>query len=73
MSTNSDKNIPILPYDITYGERITIYQQMQYIRDRDLSERVGIRKESGNIYKYYTAKDAKPIKVGENQPNSDKE
>jgi hypothetical protein len=46
---------------------------MKYIQDRDLSEKVGIRKESGNVYKYYNAKEAEPIKVGENQPNSEEE
>lgn len=71
MPTDSDKPLPILPFDITYGERYTIYQQMQYKQDRDLSEKMGICMESGNICKYYNAKEVKPFKVGEIQPNLD--
>lgn len=72
MSTNNDKTLPILPFDITYGENFTIYKQMKYKQDRDLSEKVGIRKESGNVYKYFNAKESEPIIIGENEPDSDK-
>lgn len=71
MSTNSDKTFPILPFDITYGEQFTIYQQMKYKQDRDLSEKVGICKESGNVYKYYNAKEIEPFIIGETQPKNE--
>jgi hypothetical protein len=73
MSTNSDKKIPILPFDVTFGENFTLYKEMKYIQDRDLSEKVGIRKESGNVCKYYTTIEAEPIKIGENQPDTEEE
>lgn len=65
MPTNSDMYTPILPFDITFGESFAIYQQMTYKQDKDLCGIESIRIESGNVYKYYTLTETKPVKIGE--------
>lgn len=44
---------PLIPYEFTVPYTINIYDNLPYIRDVDLCNRMGITIESGNIIKAY--------------------
>ena len=51
-----DKKLtPVLPYDATFGEYFSTYDNMPYHCDRDLCH-PNIAKSTGNIVKYYEYK-----------------
>ncbi len=55
---------PILPFDITQGENISMYLNTTYTRDITLCGEGSVRKESENLYKYYRCEEIKPVKIG---------
>lgn len=61
----SDKQFnPILPFDVTYGEFMDMYDNMTYHRDLSLCDETSIRLESGNILKYFRCATVEPAKIG---------
>ena len=55
---------PILPFDVTQGENISMYLNTTYSRDIALCADFNKKKESGNLYKYYRCDEIKPVKIG---------
>lgn len=66
MNQKKEEYIPILPYDITYGENYRVYDSVIYSQDKDLcGGEDSVRLQSGNVYKYYTTKLVEPFKLGD--------
>lgn len=67
MSEEDKKWAPLLPYTASMCNNFIIYDNIEYVRDRDLCQnKYGL--VSGNIVKYYSAaysKEAEPIPTGE--------
>lgn len=63
---------PILPFDISYGYNLDVYDQMPYVCDNNLCNADTVRMESGNVYKFYRCnmKKSQPI-GGDSLSNSD--
>ena len=53
MADSKIKYAPILPYDITYGEHHSMYDNMTYHKDNNVCNSSNIRMESGNVYKFF--------------------
>jgi len=66
MADNKIKYAPILPYDITYGEPHSMYDNMTYHKDNNVCNASNIRMESGNVYKFFRCAEQKPYLVGGN-------
>ena len=54
---------PILPFDITFGERHQIYETFAYVRDIVLCEYEN-KQYKGNVIKYYLYSLNEPRKIG---------
>lgn len=61
---NEKEYNPLLPYDITFGETLRLYDNMTYKRDMALCNADTVRIESGNVYKYYACLNKEPYKIG---------
>lgn len=62
------KYTPILPFDGTLSENFIIYDNQTYHQNIDYVRSEYVRKDSGNIIKYYRCSDVKPYYVGEVMP-----
>lgn len=45
--------VPLIPYEFTVPYVISMYDNLPYIRDVDLCNRIGITLNSGNVIKTY--------------------
>lgn len=61
------KTIPILPFDITLGESLNMYDKMPYVRDLTICGNEMIQKESGNVIKFYQYTTNEPYLINSNQ------
>lgn len=66
MADNKTKYAPILPFDVTFGERLSMYDNMTYHKDNNVCNSSNIRMESGNVYKFFRCAEQKPYLVGGN-------
>ncbi|HCL01103.1 MAG TPA: hypothetical protein DHW61_01555 [Lachnoclostridium phytofermentans] len=55
---------PLLPYDITYGEAHSLYDNMAYVCDPILCNKSMVHMVSGNIIKFYEYLPSVPLKIG---------
>lgn len=62
------KYTPILPFDGTIGENFIIYDNQTYHQDINYITADHVKKDSGNIIKYYRCSDIKPCYIGETRP-----
>ena len=62
------KYTPILPFDGTIGENFIIYNNQTYHQDINYITADNVKKDSGNIIKYYRCSDVKTCYVGETRP-----
>lgn len=61
MYSNQDKKtIPILPYCNTLGYSMIVYDNMTYTRNISLCSDEMVKKESGNVIKFYRCKITPP-------------
>ena len=66
MANEEKKYTPLLPFDGTYGQHFTTYENMAYECNRDLCH-PNIVKSTGNIVKYYE------YRMDDEKENSDEE
>lgn len=66
MADNKIKYAPILPYDVTYGEHLSMYDNMTYHKNNNVCNASNIRMESGNVYKFFRCIEQKPYLIGGN-------
>lgn len=66
MAENKTKYTPILPFDVTYGEHLLMYDNMPYQKNVALCNDMTIRMESGNVYKFFRCVEQEPYLVGGN-------
>ena len=66
MADNKIKYAPILPFDVTYGERLSMYDSMTYHKDNNVCNSGNIRMESGNVYKFFRCAEQEPYLIGGN-------
>lgn len=59
---------PIQPFDVTYGEFMNMYDNMPYVRNVALCSDDMVRKESGNIVKFYRCALKEACKIGGDKP-----
>ena len=67
------KYTPILPFDGTLNENFTIYDNQIYHQNIDYITPEKVKKDSGNIIKYYRCSDVKPYYIGETRPEEEEE
>ena len=65
------KYTPILPFDGTLNENFIIYDNQTYHQNIDYITPEKVKKDSGNIVKYYRCSDVKPCYIGETRPEED--
>lgn len=65
------KYTPILPFDGTLSENFITYDNLPYHQNMDYIRPENIKKDSGNIIKYYRCSDVKPCYVGEVMPEEE--
>lgn len=63
-NSEEKKYTPILPFDITQGERIRMYDNMPYVHDVDLCNKDTVALESGNVLKFYRCAKQPPRYIG---------
>ena len=65
MTDSKEKNFnPLKPFDITFDEDASMYDNMPYVRDISLCNKESVRTESGNIFKFYTYTFKEPCEIG---------
>ena len=64
MADNKIKYAPILPYDVTYGEHLSMYDSMPYHKDNNVCNASNICMESGRVYKFFRCAEQKPMLIG---------
>lgn len=65
MSDEAKKDyMPLLPFDVTFGDHFIIYDSSDYQADTTLCNKENVRMYSGNIYKFFTYSLNDPYKVG---------
>ena len=65
------KYTPILPFDVTYGETLTMYDNMTYVRDVALCDETCVKMESGNVLKFFRCAAQEPVKIGGDENTKD--
>lgn len=60
----ADKKSPILPFDSTFGENFQIYGVTKYVRNLALCGDDCVRKESGNVVKYFRCDTTEAVPIG---------
>lgn len=65
---SSPKYTALLPFDITYGERFSMYYKIPYYRNLDLLNTVKPQLTFESFYKYYKCAMVEPIKIGGDTP-----
>lgn len=66
MADNKTQYAPILPFDVTYGEHLTMYDNMVYHKDNNVCNEAHICMESGNVYKFFRCAVQEPFPIGGN-------
>lgn len=66
MADDKIKYAPILPFDATYGQRLTMYDNVVYRKDNNVCNDANVCMESGNVYKYFRCAEQDPLRVGGN-------
>lgn len=64
MESENRQFSPLLPYDVTFGETLDMYDKMKYIRNVDVCNSAAIAMETGNVCKFFRCKSSNPIKLG---------
>lgn len=64
MSETTKKYAPLLPFDITYGENLDMYDHFAYKKNNNVCNATNIRMESGNVYKFFRCAQQEPLLVG---------
>ncbi len=64
MESETRKFSPLLPYDVTFGETLNMYDQMTYVRNEDACNAATIAMETGNVCKFFRCKTATPVRIG---------
>lgn len=64
MENESRKFSPLLPYDVTFGETLDMYDKMTYVRNVDVCNTGSVAMETGNVCKFFRCKSNSPIKIG---------
>jgi len=63
-NNKSKKTASLLPFDVTYGEYMNMYDNMPYTRDLAICDNEMIKMESGNVIKFYGYNVAEPFGIG---------
>ena len=64
MEKEDKKYAPILPFDITFGESFTTYDNQVYHQDLEYITPDKVKMESGNVIKYYRCNDNQICRIG---------
>ena len=60
------KYAPILPFDVTYGEHLSMYDNFVYHKDNNVCNLAHVCMESGNVYKFFRCTEQEPYLIGGN-------
>lgn len=72
MENQQDKKTePLLPFDVTYGEQMNMYDNMPYIRNLAICGNDAVKMESGNVVKFFRCNAKKPLLIGGDKTDDD--